>query len=81
MKLIDKINEKLGGLVAALSRYPVTVIFLVAAAVVNTMAIEQDADYTRYLLTCLVGAFLGFTLQAVWERFLIKQVTGWPQWV
>ena len=72
MKLIDKINEKLGGLVAALSRYPVTVIFLVAAAVVNTMAIEQDADYTRYLLTCLVGAFLGFTLQAVWERFFDK---------
>lgn len=69
MKFIDKIREKLSGLVEALSRYPLTVAFLVAGAVVNAMAIQQDVDYTKYLLTFLVGAFLGFTLQAGWERF------------
>lgn len=69
MKLLDKIREKLSNLVEALSRYPLTVVFLVAAAVVNAMAIEQDVDYTKYLLTFLVGAFLGFALQAGWERF------------
>ncbi|MBP8031684.1 MAG: DUF4153 domain-containing protein, partial [Acetobacterium sp.] len=72
MKFIDKIREKLSSLVRALSRYPLTVAFLVAAAVANTMAIQQDVDYTRYLLTFLVGAFLGFTLQAAWERFYDK---------
>lgn len=72
MKFIDKIREKLSSLVEALSRYPLTVAFLVAAAVVNAMAIHQDVDYTRYLLTFLVGAFLGFALQAAWERFSEK---------
>ncbi len=72
MKLLDKIWEKISGLVEALSRYPLTVAFLVAAAVVNAVAIEQDADYTRYLLTFLVGAFLGFALQAGWEHFFDK---------
>ncbi|PKM71104.1 MAG: DUF4153 domain-containing protein, partial [Firmicutes bacterium HGW-Firmicutes-17] len=72
MKLLDKIWEKLSGLVEALSRYPLTVAFLAAAAVVNAMAIHQEVDYTRYLLTFLVGAFLGFALQAAWERFFDK---------
>ena len=72
MKLLDKIWEKISSLVEALSRYPLTVAFLVAAVVVNAMAIEQDVDYTRYFLTFLVGAFLGFALQAGWERFSDK---------
>lgn len=74
MKFVEKIREKLSGLVEALSRYPLTVVFLVAAAVVNAMAIEQDVDYTKYLLTFLVGAFLGFALQAAWERFFVKNI-------
>ncbi len=72
MKLIDKIKEKLSGLVEAFSRYPLTVAFLTAAAVVNAMAIHQDVDYSKYLLTFLVGAFLGFALQAAGERFSDK---------
>lgn len=72
MKFLDKLREKLSNLVQALSRYPLTVAFLVAAAMVNAMAIHQDVDYTRYLLTFLVGAFLGFALQAAWERFSDK---------
>lgn len=73
MNLIDRIREKLGGLLEALSRYQITVIFLVAAAVVNAMAIQQEEDYTKYLLTFVVGGFLGFTLQAIWERFFHKR--------
>ncbi|WP_373486034.1 DUF4153 domain-containing protein [Acetobacterium malicum] len=72
MKFIDKIKEKLSNLVEALSRYPLTVAFLVAAAVINAIAIHQDVDYTSYLLTFVVGAFLGVTLQAAWERFFDK---------
>ncbi|HEY5556866.1 DUF4153 domain-containing protein [Acetobacterium sp.] len=72
MKIADKMKEKLSGLYEALSRYPLTVIFLVAAAVVNAMAIHQEVDYIKFLLTYVVGACLGFTLQAVWERFFYK---------
>lgn len=72
MKLLDKTWEKISGLVEALSRYPLTVAFLVGAAMVNAMAIHQEVDYTKYLLTFLVGAFLAFTLQAAWERFYDK---------
>jgi len=73
MKITAKIREKLSGLYEALSRYPLTVIFLAAAAVVNAMAIHQDIDYTKFLLTYVIGASLGFTLQAVWERFFYKK--------
>ncbi|WP_170253880.1 DUF4153 domain-containing protein [Acetobacterium paludosum] len=74
MKIIDKFSEKLSGLYRAISRYPMTVLFLLSAAVVNAIAISQDADYYRFLLTFAVGACLGFTLQAAWERFFDKIV-------
>ena len=72
MKFFGKLREKLSGFYNAISRYPVTVFFLVAAAVVNAIAINQNADYYKFLLTFAVGACLGFTCQAVWERFLEK---------
>lgn len=72
MKMLTKLQDKLSGLYDALSRYPITVVFLTVAAVVNTMAINQEEDYTRYLLTFLIGASLGFTLQGSWERFFSK---------
>lgn len=72
MKFIGKIREKLSGLLEALSRYPLTVALLVAATLANAMAIQQEVDHTKYLLTFLFGAFLGFTLQAGWERFFAK---------
>ena len=74
MKIVDKLQEKLSGLVEALSRYPVTVIFLLAAAVVNALAINWEVDYSKYILTLMVGASLGFTLQAAWERFFEKNI-------
>jgi hypothetical protein len=63
----------ISGLIEGLSRYPFAVCFLIAAAVVNAVAIQQEDDYTKYFLTFLVGAFLGFTFQAVWERFFDKK--------
>lgn len=74
--MIKKIIEKFSGLVEALSRYPLTVIFLAAAAIVNAMSINQNADYFKWLLIFLVGAFLGITLQVFWERFF----DTWSYW-
>ncbi len=67
--MIKKLLEKLSQLVEALSRYPLTVIFLVAAAIINAMSINQNVDYSKWLLTFLMGGFLGMTLQVFWERF------------
>ncbi len=69
MKLMETLQAKLSGLVGAISRYPITIVFLVAAAVVNAMAINREVDYFKFFLTYAVGACLGFTLQAVWERY------------
>ena len=41
MKAIDKMLNKLSGLYDAISRYPLTVIFLVAASVVNAKGINR----------------------------------------
>lgn len=72
MKSIEKLQKTLSGLYEAISRYPLTVIFLIAAAIANSMGIERGEPYTKELLTFIVGAFLGFTVQAAYERFYIK---------
>lgn len=69
MRSVDKLKKTLSGLYEAISRYPLTVTFLVAAALANSMGIERGEPYTKELLTFVVGAFLGFTVQAAYERF------------
>ena len=72
MKSINKLRKTLSGLYEAITRYPLTVIFLIAAAIVNAIGINRGESYYRELLTFLVGAFLGFTVQAAYERFFEK---------
>jgi hypothetical protein len=72
MKSINKLKKTLSGLYEAISRYPLTVIFLIGTAIINSMGIERGEPYTKELLTFVVGAFLGFTMQAAYERFYKK---------
>lgn len=72
MMLLNILQGKLRGLYDAISRYPLTIVFLIAAAVVNAMAINREVDYFKFFLTYAVGASLGFTLQAAWERYYEK---------
>ena len=72
MKAIDTLRNRLSGLYYAISRYPLTVIFLIAAAIVNAMGINRDEPYYKLLLTFVVGAFLSSTQQAAFERFSKK---------
>lgn len=72
MKFIQVLRDRLSGLFDAVFRYPVTVIFLLAAAFVVARAVNQGSVQYRYLLTFIVGASLGFTMQAIWERFFEK---------
>lgn len=72
MKAIDKLRNKISGVYNAMSRYPLTVIFLIAAAIVNAKGINRGESYDKLLLTFVVGACLGFVVQAAFERFFEK---------
>lgn len=72
MNSINKLRKTISGLYEAISRYPLTVIFLIAAAIVNAMGINRGEPYYKELLTFVVGACLSCTVQAAYERFFIK---------
>lgn len=73
MKWIKKLKDRLTGLTDAIARFPLTTAFLLAAAVINAYDINAEKEIlTKYLLTFLVGAFLSFVFQVVYERFFSK---------
>lgn len=72
MKKINRVKNTLKGLTDAITRFPLTTAFLLGAAVINAIAISTDDDYSKYLLTLVVGAFLGAAAQVAYERFYYK---------
>ncbi|WP_192988014.1 DUF4153 domain-containing protein [Carnobacterium mobile] len=74
MKLMKNLQNTFQGLIHASNRYPLTVLFLLAIAGINAMAIHQEQEnYTRYLFTFFVGTVLSGVAQQVYERFFSKQ--------
>jgi hypothetical protein len=72
MKWFSKITDRLNGLTNAIIRYPLTELFLIVVAVIISISINMEKDYTKPLLTCVVGAILCASLQATYERFFSK---------
>ncbi len=73
MRKFYRFHQLLSGLTAALARFPLTSVSLLAAVIVNAIDIHKgSADYSKYLLSLVVGAFLGAVVQLVHERFFIK---------
>ncbi len=72
MKKLANPLDRLKGLTNAVSRFPFTSAFLLAAAVFLAVSIQTDGNYEKQLLTCAVGAFLSSALQAAYERFSRK---------
>lgn len=72
MKFIDNLRSKLSGLYDAMSRYPLTVLFLLSAAIVNAKSINLNEPFYKLLLTFVVGGCLSFVAQAAFERFFEK---------
>ncbi len=73
MKLVQNIQDKFQGLIQASKRYPLTVLFLLAIAGLNTYLIQQETDeYTKYLYSLVVGVFLSAVAQHLYERFFEK---------
>jgi len=69
MQWRERFKKRVGDFTGSMVRYPLTTAFLVAASVFVAWEINTDGDYRKYLLTCAVGAVLGATLQALYERF------------
>lgn len=73
MKLVQNIQDKFQGLIQASKRYPLTVLFLVVIAGLNTYLIQQETDdYINYVYSLIVGVFLSAVAQHVYERFFEK---------
>lgn len=73
MKFKDAFWKAYKGMGRSISRYPLTVVFLIAVAVLNSFMIENPReDYARYLFTFLVGAMLSIVGQMVYERFFTQ---------
>ena len=66
---ITRLQKALEGLTNAIFRFPLTTLFLVGAVVVNAIDIHGGGDYSKYLLTLIVGAILGAVAQMTFERF------------
>lgn len=75
MKWFVKLQDRLKGLTYAIVRYPLTELFLIAAAAIIAVSIQTNADYRKQLLACVVGAVLSASLEAAYERFFNKVVT------
>lgn len=73
MKLVQNIQDKFQGLIQASKRYPLTVLFLVIIAGLNTYLIQQETDdYINYVYSLIVGVFLSAVAQHIYERFFEK---------
>ncbi|MGE5380186.1 MAG: DUF4153 domain-containing protein, partial [Methylocystaceae bacterium] len=72
-RLIQAIRGIIRGLSTAISRFPLTVICLLGAAVLICYMIslhkEPDLIIQKLMFTFLLGAFLGITAQFTYERF------------
>jgi len=77
MKHIKRLQGVLEGLTDAFGRYPLTAVFLFAAAALNASDIYTGKDHGKYLMVFAVGAFLSLTGEAVYERYMYKQTGRW----
>lgn len=64
-----KLQNALKGLTNAITRFPLTSVFLFGAMTVNAIDIHGNGDYSKYVLTLIVGAILGAVAQVIFERF------------
>lgn len=75
MKKTNRIKLAFKGLIDAITRFPLTSLFLLAAAALNSIAISNNEDYSKILLTLAVGAILGSVAQVAFERFFYRPLT------
>ena len=74
MKVMKNLQQSFQGMIRASTRYPLTLLFLLAVTIVNALMINQEKDlYTNLLFTLFVGAIISGVAQQLFERFFHKQ--------
>ncbi|NLA87471.1 MAG: hypothetical protein GX847_09405, partial [Clostridiales bacterium] len=63
------IRRRIGRLTETVFRFPVTILFLAAAAVMTAMSISGRETLSRYIMTCGVGTAACAATQVLYERF------------
>lgn len=76
MKQRGKLQDRLLGLTGSIMRFPLTAVFLLAAAIIIIFMINSpEEDYSKLIITFVVGSFLSIVAQVVYERFFRKMKT------
>lgn len=75
MKFFEFLGDRLSGLTKSITRYPFTVAFLIAAAVMTAIQIESENNVREFILACGVGAAACAAGQAAFERFFRSTIT------
>lgn len=77
MEWAKKPLARLKGLTRAVSRYPLTLLFLLAGTWSLGLSIHGGGDYNSEIFSCVVGALLGACAQAAYERFSRRPSARW----
>lgn len=73
MKWTTTLTNAFKGMKYSVGRFPLTVLFLVLVAMMNSFTIEEPTlDLSRFIYTSLVGSFLGTVAQMIYERFYTR---------
>src|SRR5699024_11214438 len=74
MKVKKQLEKIILGLGEAFSRYPLTILFLLVATIMNAVMLSEGTEeYIRFLLTLIIGAILSAIAQQVYERFFVNK--------
>lgn len=70
MKWKQFFKGRMQSLTTAISRFPLTVLFLVLAAIINTLNIQtENVEYVEWMLACFIGALAAAVAQVSYEHF------------
>lgn len=70
MKWKQFFKGRMQSLTTAISRFPLTVLFLVLAAIINTLNIQtENVEYVEWMLACFMGALAASVAQVSYEHF------------
>lgn len=70
MKWRQFFKGRMQSLTTAVSRFPLTVLFLALATVINTFNIQtENVKYVEWMLACFMGALAASVAQLIYEQF------------
>lgn len=73
MDFIKNMNQKWSGFMKSLERYPLSILFLLVATVLNTVMIQTNEEhFSTFFYVCIIGAALSVVVQQMYETFFTR---------